>query len=272
MSDTNLPIRSPAAKRCCRIGNGFGMMAFAGMVGRSLARAGVNRQPGRGGDARLSAARQARDLPVHERRLLARRQLRSEADARQVRRPAAARRHHQDRAPDRRADEIAVQVQEVRPVRHGRQRAVAAPGRSGRRYLLGPLRLHRHSESRAVLPDDEHRRESGGPAVDGRVADVRPGHREPESARIRGAVSRRADHGRSAAVEQRLPAGHQSGHVHLEPRRRQRRPKGWTAPRARWTPMPRGRRPRRTKTARKEAEEGHHRAQLRSEETGQLRQ
>ncbi len=123
----------------------------------------------------------------------------------------------QDRTPDRRADEVAVQVQKVRPVRHGRERTVAASGRSGRRYLLGPLGVHRHSQSRAVLPDDEHRRQSGGPSFHGRMAHLRAGHGESESSGLRGAVSHRADHRGPAAVEQRISSGDQPGHVHLEP-------------------------------------------------------
>ena len=40
------------------------------------------------------------------------------------------------------------------------------------------------------------------------------GTREPEPARLRRALSRHADHGRPAAVEQRVPAGGASGHLH----------------------------------------------------------
>ena len=56
-----------------RVGNGFGMMAFAGMLSNSLARAGaVLDSEGNIGvvQARSPAARQARHLPLHERRLL----------------------------------------------------------------------------------------------------------------------------------------------------------------------------------------------------------
>ena len=94
------PISPPPVTRrdaLCRIGNGFGMLAFASLVGESL----VGRRAARPAQARAAAtrpglaspgARQARHLPVHERRAVAGRQLRSEADARQVPRPAAARR------------------------------------------------------------------------------------------------------------------------------------------------------------------------------------
>ena len=117
--------RQPITRRdaLCRIGNGFGMLAFASLVGESIVARGRPVRAGRrarSAQARSSGARQARHLPVHERRLVAGRQLRSEADARQVPRPAAARRHGRDRAQDRRADAVAVHVQEVRPVRASR--------------------------------------------------------------------------------------------------------------------------------------------------------
>ena len=67
---------------------------------------------------------------------------------------------------------------------------VAAPFRSRRRYLLGPFGLHRNSQSRAVLPDDEHGREPGWPPVDGRVAHLRAWHRKPEPTGFRRALSR----------------------------------------------------------------------------------
>ena len=54
-----------------------------------------------------------------------------------------------------------------------------------------------------------------GPAVDGLVADLRPRHRQQEPARLRRALPGRADDRRAAAVEQRVPAGDASGHVHL---------------------------------------------------------
>ena len=42
------------------------------------------------------------------------------------------------------------------------------------------------------------------------------GHREQEPARIRGALPGHPDHRRAAAVEQRISARHQSGHLHFE--------------------------------------------------------
>ena len=112
-----------------------------------------------------SRAGQARHLPVHERRAVAGRHLRSEADAREVPRPAAAGRHRRHRAQDRRADAVAVHVQEVRPERHRGQRAVPARRRVRRRHLRDPLDAHRHPEPRAVAADDELRPQPGRPAV-----------------------------------------------------------------------------------------------------------
>ena len=109
---------------------------------------------------------QARHLPVHERRAVAGRQLRSEADAGQVPRPAAARRRGGDRAQDRRADAVAVRVLALRQERARGQRAVPARRRLRRRHLRDPVDAHRHPESRAVDADDEHRPHPGGPAVD----------------------------------------------------------------------------------------------------------
>ena len=124
--------------------------------------------------------------------------------------PGGSRRH---RAQDRRADAVAVHLQEVRPERHRGQRAVPACRRVRRRHLRHPLDVHRHPESRAVDADDEHRPHAGRPAVDRIVAHLRAGHRQQEPARLRRALSRRADHGRAAAVEQRVPAGRAPGHV-----------------------------------------------------------
>ena len=55
----------------------------------------------------------------------------------------------------------------------------------------------------------------GRPSI-GLVAHLRARHREQEPARLRRALPRRADHGRAAAVEQRVPAGGAPGHVHPE--------------------------------------------------------
>ena len=68
------------------------MMAFAGMIGITGERR-RGRTTHRAAQTGFRAARQARDLPVHERRAVAGGQLRSEARAREISRPAAARRN-----------------------------------------------------------------------------------------------------------------------------------------------------------------------------------
>jgi hypothetical protein len=99
-------------------------------------------------------------------------------------------------------------------MRYGRQRVVSPRRRDGRRHLLGPLGLHRHSESRTVDVDDEHRPHAGRPPIDRFVADLRSWHRQQEPAGLRRALSGRADDGRSAVVEQRVPASGASGYFH----------------------------------------------------------
>ena len=205
----------------CRMGSGFGMLAFASLIGESLAAAGIAEGPQQTGEsraARSSGARQARHLPLHERRRVAGGQLRSEADARQVPRAAAARRHRGHRTQDRHAAQVAVHLQEIRTERHRSQRALPERRRVRGRHLLRALGLHRHSESRAVDAHDEHGPYAGRPSVDRRVAHVRARLGEQESAGLRRAVSGRADHGRPAALEQRVSAGRAPGHVHLPTR------------------------------------------------------
>ena len=107
-----------------RIGNGFGMMAFASLVGRSLAYAqGVTTPDGTGGAATL-------DYPQRVKRVIFLFMnggcstidcFDPETRARKIRWPAAAWRFDQYRAPYGRTDEIAVQIQEVWRMRHGCQ-------------------------------------------------------------------------------------------------------------------------------------------------------
>ena len=123
---TNLRAQSLAERALRSVGNGFGMMAFAGMLGESLLRAGLD-------DKGLGVARL--DYPQRVKRVifLFMNGGLSTIDAfdpkpmlGQIRRPADARRFDIYRAPHRRADEVAVQIQEIWPVRHGRQRTLAA--------------------------------------------------------------------------------------------------------------------------------------------------
>ena len=81
-------------------------------------------RPARAEGAALPGEGEARRPPVHERRAVAGRYVRPQAAARQVPRQAAPDRQPPHRAQDRRGDAVAVQVQEVRPVRHRGERAV----------------------------------------------------------------------------------------------------------------------------------------------------
>ena len=109
-----------------------------------------------------------------------------------------------------------VRVRAARPVGHVGQRAAAAHGEDRRRH-------HRHQ-------DDEHRRDqprsgdhvhpdrlpAARPAEHGRVAQLRPGQREPEPAGVRraalaGARPQRRSAAVLAPVGQRVPAVELSG-------------------------------------------------------------
>ncbi len=100
--------------------------------------------------------------------------------------------------------------------RHRGERALPARCRLHRRHLRAPLDVHRQPESRAVAVDDELGQHAADPAEPGLVADLRPGHGEPEPAGLRGALPRQAGR-RPAVVEQQLPAWHLPGHAHQQP-------------------------------------------------------
>ena len=110
--------------------NQDGLLAADGRVPPCAARSIAARAE----EAALRAARQQRDLAVHERRRQPRGHLRSEAGAEQVRRPAARRQGRRRRAAgqSRAADAEPVHVQEVRAERDG---------------CLGDLSAHRRSTS-----------------------------------------------------------------------------------------------------------------------------
>ena len=76
----------------------------------------------------------------------------------------------------------AAQVRQVRQVRPGDVRDPAAPGDGGRRTVHRPLDVHRAVQSRPGPAVRPHRLAAPRPAGHGRVAVLRPGHREPESA------------------------------------------------------------------------------------------
>ena len=89
-------------------------------------------------------------------------------------------------------------------------------GRLHRRPLRHPLDAHRQPQPRAGPAPDELGQHAADPAEPGLVADLRPGHREPEPARLRRPLPRQAGR-RPAALEQQLPARRLPGHAHQQP-------------------------------------------------------
>ena len=159
---------------------------------------------------------EARHLPVHERRAVARRYVRPQAGAGEVR---TARTRPPETTVDRaraQADDVAVQV----PASTARaaSRSASCSPRSAK--CIDDICVIRsmHTDT----PDHEpglllmnSRQHAADPAEHGLVADLRPGHREPEPARLRRAVPRQAGR-RPAAVEQQLPARRLPGHAHQQ--------------------------------------------------------
>ena len=120
-----LPFRVASCLR--RSGMGFGSLALAPLlagVGRLRPREVAKSARAQGGP--LSGQGQARHPPVHERRAVARRHVRSQAGADEVRRPRAA----DANLPTERKTGAALpspfKFQQVRPERHRSQRAVPA--------------------------------------------------------------------------------------------------------------------------------------------------
>ena len=134
--------------------------------------------------AALPRAGEAGDLPVHERRPVARRHLRPQAGAGEVRRPGPAGLGRRPAAARR--GKIMPSPFAARPhgaERHRGHRALPARRRLHRRHLRAPLDVHRQPEPRAVAADDELGQHAADPAQPRLVADLRPGDGEPEPAR-----------------------------------------------------------------------------------------
>ena len=155
---------------------------------------------------------QAGDLPVHERRPVADGPVRLQAqDGRPVRQgparldpqgPAAD--HHDQRpgpVPDRAFE---VQVRPARPVGHVGQRALALDGQARRRHRAGQDGLDRGDQPRPGGHLYLHRQPAPGPAQPGLVAELRPGHDEPEPAGLRGDDRVVVEQGRAQAIYNRL--------------------------------------------------------------------
>ena len=211
--------RHPITRRdaLCRMGNGFGMLAFASLVNESLVRAA--------GPVAQDGVLDARKLdhPARAKRVIF---LFMNGGLSQVDsfdpKPMLDKYHGQPLpggavATERKTGALMrspFTFKKYGQSRHRGERVVPARRRVRRRHLLHPIDVHGHPESRAVDADDEHRPHAGGASVARLVAHLRPRHREQEPARVRRALPGCADHGGAAAVEQRVPAGGAPGHVH----------------------------------------------------------
>ena len=132
----------------------------------------------------------------------------------EVRRQAAADRQPGDGAADRRGAAVAVQVSQVWPERHRSERAVFERGPLDRRHCGDPLDACRRAEPRTVAAADELRRCAADSAEPGFVAVLWSGHRESESAGVRGDVPDRLSDSGDAELAVRFSAGRLRGVVH----------------------------------------------------------
>ena len=190
---------------------GFGLVGLAGVLARrpgpgriGSSSAGTGRRPKLRSNPLAPRAPQfpgqgqAGHPPVHERRPVARRHVRPQAAADEVPRQAAAR--PEPAAPSARpAPRSARRSSSGSTARAASRSASSSPARAEcmRRHLRDPLDARRRAQPRAVADADELRRGPAGPAQHGLVGDLRPGHREPEPARLHRHVPRRLPDRRS---------------------------------------------------------------------------
>ncbi len=202
------------------------MLGLAGLLSSEGALAAPDSASAPAGRWRPSAALCAQGAasgsPVHERRAVAGRYVRSQADARQVPRPAASLSESAHRAQDRRGHAVAVQVSKVRPKRHRGQRAVRQDGPAHRRHVRHPLDGGRGAQSRAVAAVDELRRRAAAAPQLRLLGHLRTGVGEPEPARLHRHVPRRLSDRRHAELAFGLSARRVPGHVHRHQAHRDR--------------------------------------------------
>ncbi len=150
--------------------------------------------------APFSGQGQADHLPVHAGRHLASRHLGVQAQAAGQRRPG--------RAGRRDARGLEVQVRPARPDGHLGLGAVSAYGRARRQALLPPRLAHRHAGPSRGRDATAHRHVDrvADAALDGRVAVVRAGQREPGPAGLHHDQPA-AEFWRRGQLWQRVPAG-----------------------------------------------------------------
>ena len=139
-----------------RCGMGFGLIGLAGILAddnllgsAASACTGSAQVPWAAGAQGSAFCRQgqAGRPSVHERWALARRHVRSQADAGEVPRQDAPGAEPPHRAQDRRGPGLSLQIQEVRPERHRGQRALRPDRRAAhRRHVHHPLDVRRRAQ------------------------------------------------------------------------------------------------------------------------------
>ena len=183
-------------------GFGIGGAALASLMQEQLfAQAARTLAPSRGAEG------QAGHLPVHGRRAVAARPLRSQAGPAQVRRAGRARRDrqgralrvHQGHAEDPR---LAIRLPPARPVGSGDLRPAAAPDHDRRRHRDREVDADDAVQPRAGADLHEHRAPGDRPPEHGVVAVVRPRIRQQGPPGVR-----RADLGREQPRRRQVVLG-----------------------------------------------------------------
>ena len=188
-----------------RSGMGLGSLALGTLLSEAggLARAatGSTTTPLARTAAALRAQGQAGHPPVHERRAVAGRHVRPQARADEVRGQAAPDANLRTERKTgaafgspfkfKKYGQSGIEVSEL----------FAHDGRARRRHLRDPLDARRRAEPRAVADADElRRRPPGRGRASGSWVTLRPGHREPEPARLHRHVPRRLSDRRVAEL------------------------------------------------------------------------
>ena len=141
----------------------------------------------------------------------------------EVPRQAAAEPEPPHRAQDRRGD-AARRSSSASTARAASRSASCSPRRPAahRRHVRHPLDARRRAQPRAVADADELRRRPAAAAEHGLVGHLRPGHREPEPARLHRDVPRRLSDRGDAELAVGVPARRLPGHLHRHPAHRRR--------------------------------------------------
>ena len=207
------PAKLPSRREMLRrAGAGFGSLALSALLADETRP--ICRRPPGAPAAALPGAGQARDLPVHARRPVAGRYLRPQAAADSGQRQALAEAlPGPDQEPARLTLEVPASTGES-----GLEVSELFPhvGSCADRSVRHPLDGRRRRQPPRRLPADEHRRAGRHAPEPGRLGDLRPRHREPESARLHRDRPRAADR-RGSPVRCRVPAGGVPGHVRFRP-------------------------------------------------------